>query len=81
LSVRRQSTDDLLQLIFEAFHETDKIRTPTEAEIRRGLQDTQLILLDDAHAAQPELERVFERARDRHSWANPRTVPVGRSAA
>ena len=48
MSVRRQSTDDLLQLIFEAFHESDKIRTPTEAEIRRGLQDTQaLILLDD----------------------------------
>ncbi len=86
LSVRRQSTDDLLQLIFEAFHETDKIRTPTEAEIRRGLQDTQaLILLDDVYAAQPELERVFERAprsafvvstRERCLWGEARSLTL-----
>ena len=49
LSARHQTCLDLQQLLFEAFYESDAFCKPTEAEIRRGLQDKQaLILLDDA---------------------------------
>ena len=54
---------DLQQLLFEAFYESDEFCKPTEAEIRRGLQDKQaLILLDDVHLAQDELEQVIDIA-------------------
>ena len=63
LSARHQSSTDLLQLIFEAFYESEGICKPAEPEIRRGLAQKQaLILLDDLHLAQDELERVFDAA-------------------
>jgi hypothetical protein len=63
LSARHQSSTDLLQLIFEAFYESEGICKPAEPEIRRGLAQKQaLILLDDLRLAQDELERVFDAA-------------------
>ena len=60
---RRQPFTDLLQLIFEAFYESDEISKPTNAEIRRGLRDKQaLIILDDVHLTQHELEQVLDIA-------------------
>ena len=84
VSARHQSSDDLLQLLFEAFYESDEICKPTEAEIRRGLQEKQaLILLDDAHLAQDELEQVLDIApraafvvatRERRLWGEVRSL-------
>jgi NB-ARC domain len=63
LAARHQSFSDLLQLMFEAFYESDEICKPTEAEIRQGLNDKQaLILLDDVHLPQHELEQVLDIA-------------------
>ncbi len=86
LSARHQSATDLLQLIFEAFYELDGICKPTEAEIRRGLaQKKALILLDDLHLAQDELERVFDAApsaafviatRARCLWGEGHSIPL-----
>jgi hypothetical protein len=60
---RHQPLTDLLQLVFEAFYESDEISQPTDAEIRRGLRDKQaLILLDDVHLTQHELEQVLDYA-------------------
>lgn len=48
LSARGYALDDLRQYIFEAFHESDSRAKPTEAELRRLLQELKaLILLDD----------------------------------
>src|SRR5262249_36682521 len=84
LSARHQSPVDLPQLIFEAFYESDEICKPTEAEIRRGLQEKQaLILLDDVHMAQEELEQVLDIAprstfavatRERCLWGEVRSL-------
>ena len=78
LSARHQEPLDLQQLLFEAFYESDEFCKPTEAEIRRGLQEKQaLILLDDVHLAQDELEQVLDIApraafvvatRERRLW-------------
>ncbi len=78
LSARHQVSLDLQQLLFEAFYESDEFCKPTEAEIRRGLQEKQaLILLDDVHLAQDELEQVLDIApraafvvatRERRLW-------------
>ena len=63
LSVRHQSCADLLQLLFEAFYESDGIQKPADARIRRDLRDKRaLILLDDVRLAQEELDQVFEIA-------------------
>ena len=71
---RRQPFTDLLQLIFEAFYESDDVSQPTDAEIRRGLRDKQaLILLDDVHLTPHELEQVIDIARNRRSrWRRAR---------
>ncbi|HEY0284419.1 MAG TPA: NB-ARC domain-containing protein [Vicinamibacterales bacterium] len=78
VSARHQEPGDLQQLLFEAFYESDEFCKPTEAEIRRGLQEKQaLILLDDVHLPQEELEQVLEMApraafvvatRERRLW-------------
>lgn len=83
LSARQQVPSDLRQILFEAFHETDEFYKPTEAEIRRGLQDTHaLILLDDVHLAPDELEQVLDIApraafvvatRERRLWGEARS--------
>ena len=63
LSARHQSFIDLQQLLFEGFYEPGGFSKPTEAEIRRALQDKQaLILIDDVHLAQDELEQLFDTA-------------------
>ena len=63
IAARHQSSADILQLIFEAFFETDHVRKPTITEIRRGLEDKQaLILLDDVQLARDELEQVLDVA-------------------
>ena len=86
LTARHQSSDDLLQLIFEAFYDSEETCKPTEAEIRRGLQEKQaLILLDDVHLKQDELERVLDIApqsafavatRERCLWGEVRSLAV-----
>ena len=84
MSARHLSSDDLLQLLFEAFNESDEACKPTDAEIRRGLQEKQaLILLDDVHLKQDELERVLDAAprsafslatRERCLWGEVRSL-------
>ena len=86
LTARNLSSDDLLQLIFEAFNESDEPCKPTSAEIRRGLQEKQaLILIDDVHLKQDELERVLDIApqsafaistRERCLWGEVRSLPL-----
>ena len=71
----------MLQLIFEAFYDSEQACKPTEADIRRTLQDKQaLILLDDVQMAQHDLEHVLDVApqsafvvatRKRCLWARP----------
>ncbi len=63
VSARDQSFADILQLIFEAFYESDHISKPTPAEIRRGLEDKQaLILLDDVQLARNDMEQLLDVA-------------------
>jgi len=63
ISARDQSFADILQLIFEAFYESDHISKPTTAEIRRGLEDKQaLILLDDVQLARNDMEQLLDVA-------------------
>ena len=86
LSARHQSPADLAQLMFEAFYESAEICKPTEAEIRRGLQEKQaLILLDDVHLTQEELEQVIDSApqsafaaatRERCLWGEARSIAL-----
>ena len=86
LAARHLSSDDLLQLIFEAFYESDEICKPTDAEVRRGLQDKQaLLLLDDVQLAQHELEQVIDIAphslfavatRERCLWGEVRSIAL-----
>ena len=86
LSARHHAPLDPQQLLFEAFYESDAFREPTEAEIRRGLQDKQALNpLDNAHLAQNELEEVLEVApraafvsatRERRVWREMRSVAL-----
>ena len=63
LPARHQSSPDLVQLILEAFYESARLWKPTDAEIRRDLQDTQaLIILDDVDLGEEDLERVLDIA-------------------
>ena len=63
MPARHQSSADLQQLIFDAFYESEEIWKPTEAEIRRGLQEKQaLILLDDVQLSRDELEQLLDIA-------------------
>jgi len=63
IGARHQSSTDILQLVFEAFYESDQVCKPTLADIRRGLEDKQaLILIDDVHLPHSELELVLDVA-------------------
>ena len=83
---RHQSSTDLQQMLFEAFFESDEFCKPTEAEVRRGLQEKQaLILLDDVHLTQAELEQVLDSAprsafvvatRERCLWGEARSIAL-----
>ena len=86
LSARHQSPADVLQLLFEAFYDSEQTCKPTEADIRRTLQNKQaLILLDDVQMAQHDLEHVLDIApqsafvvatRKRCLWGEVRAVPL-----
>ena len=55
--VNRQSTDDLLKSLFDAFYEYDSPLKPTETQIRHYLQSVSaLILLDDVETAREQTE-------------------------
>jgi len=83
---RHQPLADLLQLIFEAFYESDEITKPTDLEIRQGLHDKRaLILLDDVQLQQHELEQVLDLApqsafavatRERCLWGEVRSLAL-----
>ena len=63
ISARHQSSTDILQLVFEAFYESDQVCKPTLAEIRRALEDKQaLILIDDVQLPHREMEVVLDVA-------------------
>ena len=63
IGARHQSSTDILQLVFEAFYESDHVCKPTLADIRRGLEDKQaLILIDDVHLPHHEMELVLDVA-------------------
>ncbi|HXI31159.1 MAG TPA: NB-ARC domain-containing protein, partial [Vicinamibacterales bacterium] len=86
LPARRQTSADLVQLVFDAFFDSDGICKPTDADIRRGLQEKQaLILLDDVDLPQSELEHVLDIAprsafvvttRQRCLWGEARSVEL-----
>lgn len=86
VTARHQSADDLLQVLFEAFNESDEPCKPTDAEIRRGIQEKQaLILLDEVHLKQEDLERVLDSApqsafvvatRERCLWGEVRSLAL-----
>jgi hypothetical protein len=86
LSARRHSPLDLQQRIFEAFHESEEPCKPTDAEIRRGLEEKHaLILLDDVRLSQSEIESVLDCAprssfviatRERSVWGEARSIPL-----
>jgi LysM repeat protein len=63
LSARRQSVDDLLQSLFDAFYESDVPFKPTGAQARHALQGKRaLILLDDVCLARDEVETLLDAA-------------------
>ena len=86
VSARNQPSADLLQLLFDAFYESDTICKPTDAEISWGLHDKRaLILLDDVTLTEHELERVLDIAprsafavvtRERRLLREVRSVPL-----
>lgn len=86
LSARDDSPIDLLQRIFDAFYESDTPAQPTIAEIRRGLQDKQaLVLLDDVRLSQDGLDLALDCAprcafvvstRERRLWGELRSLPL-----
>ena len=83
---QHQTASDLVQIIFEAFNESEEYCLPTDAEIRRGLQEKQaFIILDDVHLPQNELERVIDVAprsvvavatRERCLWGEVRGLSL-----
>lgn len=86
IDARHQSSSDILQLVFEAFFESDQVTKPTVAEIRRGLEDKQaLILLDHVQLARKEMEQLLDVAprsalaiatRERCLLGEVRSVPL-----
>ena len=86
VSARHQLSADLLQLLFDAFYESDTICKPTDAEIRWGLHEKRaLILLDDVALTEHELERVLDIAprsafavvtRERRLLGEARSLPL-----
>jgi hypothetical protein len=59
LPVHHRHPADLLQLLFDAFHESDLPLKPTETEIRHALQNKQaLVLLDDGDFSRNEFDEL-----------------------
>jgi hypothetical protein len=86
LRARHHPAADLLQLVFDAFCDSDEVSKPTELEIRRALHEKQaLILLDDVQLPQHELEQIIDVAprsafavvtRERRLWDEVRSVTL-----
>lgn len=52
--------DDLLQIVFDHFYESDSPAKPTDAELHRRLQDIEaLIMLDDAHLCKEDVTELI----------------------
>jgi hypothetical protein len=65
LSAHRRHPTDILQLLFEVFHESDLPLRPTETEIRHALQGKQaLIVLDDSAFSRDEFEELQNQLPD-----------------
>ncbi len=63
LLVRRQSLEDLLQSLVEAFYESDVPAKLTDAQVRRALQNRcALILLDDVELKWDDVEALMDAA-------------------
>lgn len=63
LSVGRWSADDLLQILFEAFYDSDVPFKPTADQVHQALRSKQaLVALDDVDLAWDKLERVMDAA-------------------
>src|SRR5829696_8665298 len=83
---RHHPLTDLLQLVFEAFYESNEISRPTDTEIRRGLHDKQaLILLDDVNLSENEMEQLLDisprsafavTTRNRCLWGEVRSIAL-----
>lgn len=86
IPARHQSSLDLRQRIFDAFHESETPCRPTDVEIRRSLQDKHaVILLDEVGLTRHEVEEVFDIAprcafvvvtRERCLWGDVRSVAL-----
>jgi hypothetical protein len=82
LSARRKLTEDLLQELFDAFHEANPNHPitlkPTHIQIQRALRDKKvLLILDDAHLERDDLKELKRLApgctlllssTERHMW-------------
>ncbi|WP_008313321.1 choice-of-anchor D domain-containing protein [Leptolyngbya sp. PCC 6406] len=74
LSVRQRSPLDILQAIFDAYHDTEGDWKPTESQLRRALQGTRsLILLDDVTLGREDLEWLMNAVPGCGFWFNTPT--------
>jgi len=86
LSAKDQGLDDLLQLLFDAFHDSPPNIKPTDGEIRNGLQDIKaLILLDDISLDRDSIEALLNdmpssmfvfASMDRSLWGEGQIVSL-----
>ncbi|MGB8910000.1 MAG: hypothetical protein WCC84_14740 [Candidatus Cybelea sp.] len=79
----RQSTDDVLQQLFEAFFDTDRPYKPDETQLRRFLARTSaLVMLDGYLAPAAEFDRLLNLARTAtFAVAGPQHVLLGEGCA
>jgi fibronectin type 3 domain-containing protein len=79
--------EDVLQLLYDAFYESDAPAKPTDGEIRNALQSQRAVfLLDDVELSREEIERLIDAAPssafllatgERRLWREARAVAVG----
>ncbi|MGQ0570722.1 MAG: choice-of-anchor D domain-containing protein [Armatimonadota bacterium] len=86
LSARMQPAADVLQSLYEAFHESDILFKATDAQIRFALRERRaLVLIDDVEFPREELERLMDAAPvctflvaspERRLWGEVRAIPA-----
>lgn len=86
LSAQQHALADLLQFLFEAFHESNIPAKATDAQIRHGLQNKQaLILFDDVGLSRTEVDALLDAApncafiltsSERRLWGEGRVVAL-----
>jgi hypothetical protein len=86
LSAKDQGLDDLLQLLFDAFHTSPPNTKPTDGQIRNGLEDIKaLILLDDISLERDAIEALLNdmpasmfvfASMDRSLWGEGQIVSL-----